>query len=50
MALLFFKNKLVLLSFLVDSCVPGDIVTVSGVVKVNSVDEGKWVIVNGLKI
>ncbi|KAK3102993.1 hypothetical protein FSP39_015600 [Pinctada imbricata] len=26
---------------LVDSCVPGDIVTVSGVVKVNSVDEGR---------
>ena len=24
-----------------DSCVPGDIVTVTGVVKVNSVDEGK---------
>ncbi|XP_060580099.1 DNA helicase MCM8-like [Ruditapes philippinarum] len=27
--------------FSVDSCVPGDIVTVSGVVKVNSVDEGR---------
>ncbi|WAR02957.1 MCM8-like protein [Mya arenaria] len=26
---------------LVDSCVPGDIVTVSGVIKVNSVDEGR---------
>ncbi|KAL4224835.1 DNA replication licensing factor mcm8 [Mactra antiquata] len=26
---------------LVDSCVPGDIVTVSGIVKVNSVDEGR---------
>ena len=23
-----------------DSCVPGDIVTVSGIVKVNSIDEG----------
>ena len=27
--------------FSVDSCVPGDIVTVSGIVKVNSIDEGK---------
>ncbi|CAG2189986.1 MCM8 [Mytilus edulis] len=26
---------------LVDSCVPGDVVTISGIVKVNSVDEGK---------
>lgn len=26
----------------VDSCVPGDIVTVSGIVKVNSVDEGRY--------
>ena len=26
--------------FSVDSCVPGDIVTVSGIVKVNSIDEG----------
>lgn len=25
----------------VDSCVPGDIVTVTGIVKVNNVDEGK---------
>lgn len=25
----------------VDSCVPGDVVTVSGVVKVNSTDEGQ---------
>lgn len=24
-----------------DSCVPGDVVTVSGVVKVNSTDEGQ---------
>lgn len=24
----------------VDSCVPGDIVTITGIVKVNSVDEG----------
>ncbi|XP_052226288.1 DNA helicase MCM8-like isoform X2 [Dreissena polymorpha] len=30
-----------LISDLVDSCVPGDIVTVSGIVKVNSVDEGR---------
>ena len=26
--------------FSVDSCVPGDIVTVSGIVKVNSIDIG----------
>ena len=26
--------------FSVDSCVPGDIVTVSGIVKVNSIDKG----------
>ena len=29
------------LFYSVDSCVPGDIVTVSGCVKVNSVDEGR---------
>ena len=29
------------LIFAVDSCVPGDVVTVSGVVKVNSTDEGQ---------
>ena len=32
----------VIFSVSVDSCVPGDIVTVTGVVKVNSVDEGKY--------
>ncbi|XP_025104122.1 DNA helicase MCM8-like [Pomacea canaliculata] len=30
-----------LTSDLVDSCVPGDVVTVSGIVKVNSIDEGR---------
>jgi len=35
------KNTFVLsLSTSVDSCVPGDVVTISGMVKVNSVDEG----------
>jgi hypothetical protein len=36
------KNTFVLsLSTSVDSCVPGDVVTISGMVKVNSVDEGE---------
>ncbi|CAL1537556.1 unnamed protein product, partial [Lymnaea stagnalis] len=32
---------------LVDSCVPGDIVTVTGTVKVNSVDEGIFIYISG---
>ena len=37
-----FVTVQVIFSVSVDSCVPGDIVTVTGVVKVNSVDEGKY--------
>ena len=42
-----FKNKLFIIVykwffFTVDSCIPGDMVTVSGIVKVVSSDEGMW--------
>ena len=37
-----FSTCIIIISYniSVDSCVPGDIVTVSGIVKVNSIDEG----------
>ena len=35
------SGVLFILFFSVDSCVPGDVVTISGIVKVSNIEEGK---------